>query len=75
MPRMPRERSARVRQRWPWRRRAVLFRRAAFGCYATAVSFVGLAISRPWCAWLAVAAGFAGLWCQRAAMRETRHAP
>jgi hypothetical protein len=65
MPGMPRGRSGR---RWrSWRRKAVLFQRAALGCYVAAVVLAGLVFVWPWSAWLAVAVLLAGLWCQREA--------
>ena len=53
-------------------RKAVLLERAAIGCYAAAIPLAGLALVRPWTAWLAIAAGFAGFWCQRSAIFARR---
>jgi len=52
-----------------WARKALLFRRAAVGCYAAALPLALLAFrwSRP--AWLAtVALLLAGSWCERGAL-------
>jgi hypothetical protein len=68
MPGMPRGRRARVRRYRPWRRKAVLLRRAALACYGAAVLLVGLALAWSRGAWLAAAAALlAGLWCRRTA--------
>ena len=65
MPGMPR--GGRRRPTW-WEREAVLFRRAALGCYAAAVLLAALAYVWSWLAWLAAAAALlAGLWCRRTA--------
>ena len=70
MPGMPRGRSG--RRSPPWGRKAVPLERAAIGCYAAAVLLAGLALVRPWTAWPALAAGFAGFWCQRSAIFARR---
>jgi len=68
MPGMPRGKSARARRYRPWRRKAVVLRRAAAGCYAAAVLLAGLALAWSRAAWLAAAAALlAGFWCQRTA--------
>ena len=70
MPGMPRGKSG---KRPPtWGRKAVLLERAAIGCYAACTLLAGLALVRPWTAWLVVAAGFAGFWCQRSAIFARR---
>jgi hypothetical protein len=50
----------------------VLLRRAAVGCYVITILLAGLALVRPWTAWPAIAAGFAGFWCQRGAIVARR---
>ncbi len=68
MPDMRGGRSARVGRYRPWRRKAVLLRRAALACYAAAVLLAVLALAWSRGAWLAAAAALlAGLWCRRTA--------
>jgi hypothetical protein len=71
MPGMPSGRSDQRRR--SWRRKAVLLQRAAIGCYVATVVLVGLAFVWPWSVLLALAAGFAGVWCQRAVHAQGRH--
>ena len=69
MPGMPR----RGRGRRLWDRRAVLFQRAAFGCYPAALLLAGLALAWSRLAWLAAGAALlAGFCCERSAQFARR---
>ena len=46
---------------------SLLLERMAIACFIAVILFSGLALLRPWCAWLAIVASIMGLGLQRAA--------
>ena len=60
-------------RRRSWRRKALFLQRAAIGFYVATIVLVGLAFVWPWSVLFALAAGVAGVWCQRAVHAQSRH--